>query len=195
MYRTKSRNVPCRWLHPYLSGIYELYFKVTRTEKYNQVYINYLISFCFQHLQFFERMANENCKKQKRSSRSHLAFFQVSHIHKQVDGAKVLIYSESASAQKDFTSSSMIAPVLTPCSCACVIIHSLDSGLMRQDTSTLLRLLRPAPSRLPPQFDFSFSITLSSFVFVAVRRLANVKLAFKLIACMWAVIPLCQIIY
>lgn len=166
MYRAKSRNVPCGWLHPYLLGIYELYFKVTRTEKYNQVYINYLISYCFQHLQFFERIANENCKKQKRSSRSHLAFFQVSHIHKQVDGAKVLIYSESASAQKDFTSSSMIAPVLTPCSCACAIIHSRDSSLILQHTGTLFSQnpLRPAPSRLPPQFDFSFSITLSLYL-------------------------------
>lgn len=141
----------------------------------------------------FRANSERKLQKQKRSSRSHLAFFQVSHIHKQVDGAKVLIYSESASAQKDFTSSSMIAPVLTPCSCACAIIHSRDSSLILQHTGTLFSQnpLRPAPLRLPPQFDFFFSITLSPFVFVAVRRLANVKLALKLLACMWAVIPLC----
>ncbi len=40
-------------------------------------------------------------------------FLQVSHIHK-VDDAKVLIYSESASAQNDFTNSSMIAPIGAP---------------------------------------------------------------------------------
>lgn len=144
--------------------------------------------------QVSERILNENCKKMKAKQPKPPRFLQVSHIHK-VDGAKVLIYSESASAQNDFTNSSMIAPMGTPCSCACVIIHSLDSGLMRQDTSTLLRLLRPAPSRLPPQFDFSFSITLSSFIFIAICWLANVKLAFKLLACACAAIPLCQIKY
>ena len=104
--------------------------------------------------------ANSERKRQKMKAKQPKPprFLQVSHIHK-VDGAKVLIYSESASAQKDFTSSSMIAPVLTPCSCACAIIHSRDSSLILQHTGTLFSQnpLRPAPSRLPPQvFLFCF---------------------------------------
>ena len=104
--------------------------------------------------------------------------------------AKVVIYSESASSQNERTSSSMITPMLTPCSCACCIIQPLDCSLILQHTGTVFSQnpLRPAPSRLPPHpfFSCSIFITLTMFPLIAGGGLYDLAPAAELLSCVLA---------
>lgn len=120
--------------------------------------ITYAVTLFLQFLSLNE-YRTKIAKKTRSSTNNHSAL--PSFTHPQADAQRYSKFSYLQARRKSSIKASMIAPTGTPCSFACVLIHSLASALTRQHTGTLFSQnpLRPAPSRLPPQVFFSCFIS------------------------------------